>query len=47
MRCSIDRDLLGHVLPNFRQQLARAVRSDQKVVTSSRPRLLFFVTRRS
>jgi hypothetical protein len=35
MRCSIDRDLLGHELPNFRQQLARTVGFRHIVIAAS------------
>jgi hypothetical protein len=42
----LDRDLLRHVLSNFRQQLAWAVRFRHAVVTADRPRLLFFATER-
>jgi len=43
---AINRDLLGHVLSNFRQQMARAVRFRHIVITSRRPRRLFFPIQR-
>ena len=38
--------LLRYVLPNLRQQFARAVGLGHKVVAASLPRLLFFFIRR-
>jgi hypothetical protein len=43
---AIDPHLCGHVLPNFRKQLARAVRLRHIVITSRRPRCLFFSIQR-
>jgi hypothetical protein len=43
---AIDPHLSGHVLPNFRKQLARAVRLRHIVITSRRPRCLFFSIQR-
>src|SRR6266700_7330137 len=43
---AIDRDLLGQVVPNFRQQLARAKRFWHVVIAARRPCLLFFATER-
>jgi hypothetical protein len=39
---SIDRDLFGHVLPNLRQQFARAARFRYIIIADRRSRLLFF-----
>ena len=42
----IDYDLLGHVLPNFRQQFARAVRFRYTIIAAGRSRLLSFAAER-
>ena len=43
---AIDRSLLRHALPNFREQLARAVRLWHIAITSRRSRCLFFPIQR-
>src|SRR6516225_9385231 len=43
---AIDRSLLRHALPNFREQLARAVRLRHIAITSCRSRCLFFPIQR-
>jgi hypothetical protein len=42
----IDRDLFGHVLSNFRQQLARAKRFRHIVIAAGHSRLLSFTAER-
>src|SRR6516162_1075583 len=42
----IDRNLFGHVLPNFRQQFARAVRFRYIVIAAGHSRLLSFTAER-
>ncbi len=39
-------DLFGHVLPNFRQEFARAVRFRYIVIAAGHPRLLSFTAER-
>jgi hypothetical protein len=42
----IDRDLFGHVVPNFRQQFAWAVRFRYIVIAAGHPRLLSLTAER-